>query len=431
MASKDFEKTCHLELAPEVDILQNGRRRVTRRFELGKNGNIDDVIYAAYGDADPAEITACTTGYANLKLVAQKVQPRQPNQASLLVQVFETLTNVFVAEVDDATDYEMNGLKRVTRTLIALPSTSTAAFVVGTQTYGAAPTLYLAKALIEDNDAYVRVKAEYLQAGVLSKSKSSGPSGLPGTTTHTWETWKSVPTALSPALPGLVTSIEETNISGYPTLRYSSVANSSGSSPVNTTLSSFQTLVPVNNPGEIYVTRIAQGTGFIPYMDTKPPTKGLVQAAVTVKLQAAAPTPAKPTAYNLDGLYVSVLQISRTVAYLGSKSTDSGGITVSLYSDLTNVKQDPVSGYIYKAPPSGTDYNGSTQSYTSPAGLEKSAGGSIITTIDNTYYATITLTGSSAYPTPASGELIAVDVDPITIDTAGTVVYRVTEYKVP
>lgn len=168
----EFEKTCHLELEPEVTILQNGRRRVTRRFELGKNNNIDDVIFRAYGDADPGEITSCTTGYANLKLVAQAVQPQQGKKASVLVQVFETLTSTWAKETDDVVDYELNGLKRSTQTLVALPGTDYETYVVGTSTLAGPPVQYLAAKNAVETDGLTRLSLVYLEGGLVDATKT-------------------------------------------------------------------------------------------------------------------------------------------------------------------------------------------------------------------------------------------------------------------
>lgn len=157
-----FEKTCHLELEPKVEILLNGRRRVTRRFRLGKNNNIDDVIFAAYGDADPGEVTSCTTGYANLKLVAQQLEPTREGQASVLVQVFETLTSTLVDEVAPVKVTDENGRTGWQRTLVGLPAASMAGFVVGTSVYGG--TNVLNRIEESTDDAIRRVRLFYVEA---------------------------------------------------------------------------------------------------------------------------------------------------------------------------------------------------------------------------------------------------------------------------
>jgi hypothetical protein len=211
----EFEKTCHLELPPEIDILQNGRRRVTRRFELGKNGNVDDVIYRAYGDADPATITSCTTGYANLKLIAQKVQPRRDKEASLLVQVFETLTGAWVPEIDDVEIVEENGLRGVTRRLIALPGTDFSAFVVGTSTYDG---LTLTGLQVERTDGFWRLILGYGAAGVTSRSTNESNNGK--LSTITIESRNEVPATPSGYV---LVATQVVNEEGFETTRYTFV----------------------------------------------------------------------------------------------------------------------------------------------------------------------------------------------------------------
>jgi len=70
---------------------------------------------------------------------------------------YETLTSAFVQEKDDDTDYELNGLRRVTRPLVAeagvdyqkVVGTTTISHQVDAET---AVTLYLASAKIVDTD---------------------------------------------------------------------------------------------------------------------------------------------------------------------------------------------------------------------------------------------------------------------------------------
>ncbi|NBW10620.1 MAG: hypothetical protein EBR82_21605, partial [Caulobacteraceae bacterium] len=210
--SSDFEKTCHLELPPEVDILQNGRRRVTRRFEVGKNGNIDDIIYAAYGDADPAVITSCTTGYSNLRLITQKVQPTQPTKPPILIQVFETLTSAWVPEIDDVDATDANGLRGVTRVLIALPETAYSAYAVGTDIFDG---LTLSARKIEKTDGFWRMTLAYGAAGVTSRTTSTSNNGA--LSTITIESQNGVPT---PPSGYTLVGTQVVNELGFETTRY-------------------------------------------------------------------------------------------------------------------------------------------------------------------------------------------------------------------
>lgn len=192
-----FDHTSPQELPPEIDILYLSRRRVTRRFTLGTNNSVADAIYRAYGASDPAAITSATTGFANLRLIQQKVQPSvDPSRPSVLVQVFETLTTELSLEASDIVDFDLNGLKRVTRQLIGSKDASTSAFVVGTQTYvEGGPTLYLAQVKIDKNEAFTRVNAVYLEAGVISDETSESNNGA--LTVRSITAWKTIPSTPS------------------------------------------------------------------------------------------------------------------------------------------------------------------------------------------------------------------------------------------
>ena len=84
---------------------------------------------------------------------------------------YETLTAAWVEEKSEDTDYELNGLKRVSRTFVALPAT-TYDKVVGTSTIDSGgTTLYLGSFKIEKTDAKWELSEVWLEAGVLSLSQ--------------------------------------------------------------------------------------------------------------------------------------------------------------------------------------------------------------------------------------------------------------------
>jgi hypothetical protein len=359
-------------------------------------------------------------------LASEKVESN--SAVRTVTRVFVEATGSWTQVGPDKYDMIENGLTRIRQLFVALGGTTLPSTAIGTDTYGG---LFLAQINSSESDSAIgRVVKTYVQAGVLSKSQGPGPSGLPGTIRHEWVTWKTLPDALSSAIPGIIVEKSTSDIFGFPTIKYSSLATAGGATPIGETLSTFDTLVQINKPGELSVNRSAVTGGFIPYLVSKPPTKGQVKATATVKLLAAAPAVTKPTAYNLEGIYVSVLTVSTAKNYGGSKSTDSGGTTVSLYSTKTQVDQNAAAGYIFT---NASGFNGTTQTYSYDASLEKSANGTIVSTIQNTNTATITLSGSTIAdsPVPVAGSLIAIDVEPITLKFDGTAVYRVTEYKVP
>ena len=84
---------------------------------------------------------------------------------------YETLTASWVEEKDEDTDYELNGLKRVSRTFVALPGTVYDK-VVGTSTIDSGgTTLYLGSFKIEETEAKWELTEVWLEAGVLSLSQ--------------------------------------------------------------------------------------------------------------------------------------------------------------------------------------------------------------------------------------------------------------------
>ena len=83
---------------------------------------------------------------------------------------YETLTASWVEEKDEDTDYELNGLKRVSRTFVALPDTAYDK-VVGTSTIDSdGTTLYLGSFKIEKTDAKWSLTEVWLEAGTLSET---------------------------------------------------------------------------------------------------------------------------------------------------------------------------------------------------------------------------------------------------------------------
>ena len=86
---------------------------------------------------------------------------------------YETLTDSWVEEKDEDTDYELNGLKRVSRTFVALPDTAYDK-VVGTSTIDSnGTTLYLGSFKIEETDAKWSLSESWLEAGELSREENS------------------------------------------------------------------------------------------------------------------------------------------------------------------------------------------------------------------------------------------------------------------
>ena len=90
---------------------------------------------------------------------------------------YETLTASWVEEKDEDIDYELNGLKRVSRAFVALPGTAYT-YIVGTTTITSdGTTLYLASFKIEKTDAKWELSEVWVEAGVLSRSIQTKSNG--------------------------------------------------------------------------------------------------------------------------------------------------------------------------------------------------------------------------------------------------------------
>jgi hypothetical protein len=106
--------------------------------------------------------------------------PRTPNDgAPVLEFTYETLTGSYVQDADDKVDHELNGLRRVTRTVIATED-SNYAKVVGTDTidhtgrgYGS-ETLTLASAeevpKKQNEGGFTRIQETWVASGTLSET---------------------------------------------------------------------------------------------------------------------------------------------------------------------------------------------------------------------------------------------------------------------
>lgn len=250
----------------ELISLQNSRYRCTVLLPLQSTENVPSPKMLALGSAysDIYAIDTNESAYSNLRLISQRVVG-QDGKVSIQ-QVYETLTDSFVAEVDDVIDYELNGLKRITRSLIAKAGTSYSAYVVGTQSYSSGPTTYLAQLKVEDNDAYTRISAVYLEPGIVQAETQQGEDGLLLVTFRSFYT-KYTPTTLnSPTysltdLPNLAfqggaaasllrSKVE--NVLGYKLYTVTSMMKSDGSAlstSADNTIQSYQSWIQYEKPG--------------------------------------------------------------------------------------------------------------------------------------------------------------------------------------
>lgn len=194
---------------PEIEKLYNGRYRFTFRCTRDDNNTgwyyeNRENLFAEFGDlsqtpyAKQGKGVTPPTGqtWPDLRLIQHGWVFIPQIDVPLLQFVYETLTDTYVEDRKETVDYELNGLRRVTRTLIAKEGT-TYGKTVGTDTishtaigYGT-ETLYLASVedidLDDDEGGFTRIRETWLQAGQVFRRESNPSDGLKQITTGWWK----------------------------------------------------------------------------------------------------------------------------------------------------------------------------------------------------------------------------------------------------
>ena len=174
---------------PSVEQLQNGRYRLTVNC-TAINSREDwysvnkDRILPDFGSLQSAEMSidglAAREGEAYTDMRLTKVASGNRSGMGAVGDynvelTYETLGSAFVQVKDDTTDYELNGLRRVTRTSIAEAGTDYTK-TVGTSFIDhqinneTAVRCYLASYSVDDTDSFRQVQEVYVEAGTLSET---------------------------------------------------------------------------------------------------------------------------------------------------------------------------------------------------------------------------------------------------------------------
>ena len=174
---------------PSVEQLQNGRYRLTVTcstinsredwYSVNKNRILPD-----FGSLQSAEMSidglAAREGEAYTDMRLTKVESGNRSGMGAVGDynvelTYETLGSAFVQVKDDTTDYELNGLRRVTRTSIAeagidYAKTVGTSFIDHQINNETAVRCYLASYSVDDNDSFRQVQEVYVEAGTLSET---------------------------------------------------------------------------------------------------------------------------------------------------------------------------------------------------------------------------------------------------------------------
>ena len=186
---------------PSVEKLQNGRYKLVVTCST-MNSREDWYsankarIFPDFGSLQSAEMSidglAPRTGeaYADMRLTQVESGNRSARDGGdyLVALTYETLGSSFIQVKDDDTDYELNGLRSVSRTIIAEAGTDYAKTVgssyidhqIDDET---AVRCFLASYGIDDTDSFRQVEEVYVEAGTLNVQRVSESDGVYRVTT--------------------------------------------------------------------------------------------------------------------------------------------------------------------------------------------------------------------------------------------------------
>jgi len=174
---------------PEIEKLYGDRFRLT--FRCDTKGNVEDWYYRNKSDLFTEFGTLMDAGFGtspetpdpdstwpNQRLIEHGLEYLQGKETPIVKFIYETLTDTFVEESQEKVDYELNGLRRVTRTLIAR-DTATYTKDVGVATInhsgrGRDSIELTLSSAVEDSlrsnlGGFIRIKETWFEAGVLSR----------------------------------------------------------------------------------------------------------------------------------------------------------------------------------------------------------------------------------------------------------------------
>lgn len=283
---------------PSVEQLQNGRFRITLQCRPlnPRNDWYEDNkerIFLDYGSLYSDTGSPIIDGianrsgetYPNMRLINTRSQGADDDYVIELI--YETLSDTFVQVKDDTIDYELNGLRRVTRVSIAKEGTDFQKTVgtdfidhqIDTET---AVRCYLASYEIDDTDSYRSVEEVYIQAGTLSKDVRTIGDGVRQTTQQ------DLVTAPTIAAGNYVISEDIDNFAGLQRFTTSFISKSDG-----TTLTEsdggeklafeYEKLVPFTFPGVVDLVREQNHI----FPTVKSPVESIVKADVYTYYQTS------------------------------------------------------------------------------------------------------------------------------------------------
>jgi len=289
---------------PSVEKLQNGRFRLT--FNMTPLNPRNDWYYdnrervfADFGTLSSAEMNVDGINprnketYPNMRLIAVESGNRSRVEGGdYIVQfVYETLGDTFVQVKDDTVDYELNGLRRVTRESIAKEGTDFQKTVgtdfidhqIDTET---AVRCYLASYDVNDTDSSRSVEEVYIESGKLSESKASQSEGVVRVTTSflAHDGFDLSANTVGPIIAKTTDDFE-----GYETITVITLQDANGNSVVSDNVVSHTLLSPFTYPGTVEIdlnVLVGPGSDFVAYdFKLTPPCQSLVESTMKISFK--------------------------------------------------------------------------------------------------------------------------------------------------
>lgn len=161
---------------PEFQELPDGRKRLTRFFDLPNGTNITDALVEAWGTADAGPATGPTAGFANLRLVDQRLD--KINEVSFYIKVYEELSATAEQQVGANTVIKLDdGRTAIQAEFLQFSSASATPGTVGADTAPGDTSAFLQREEVANDGALRRIKRTYVYAGTISQNDETKHNG--------------------------------------------------------------------------------------------------------------------------------------------------------------------------------------------------------------------------------------------------------------
>jgi hypothetical protein len=233
--------------------------------------------------ATEAEGLATASGIVDGVYVANGAEIFKNGVGAVITEAYIEAGEAFAQVGEDEIDYELNGLKRRVRNLIAKGGVAFTG-TVGTTAHPTDTGLILAGLSIRESKATTKVKATYLQPGTLSIGKRSLNDGV--------VQYSYVFLGTEGAVTGTVLSRNIGDHQGLRTYNVTTAANKDGSTLVGVggaakLAYSFPKLVTFQAPGVVDIKEFQFGASVSAFADLAAPVEFLVSARVYVYYQTS------------------------------------------------------------------------------------------------------------------------------------------------